>query len=307
MAPQAAITDSGLSEAEAIDALTERTKKLISVDLSPPAEPGAPSAAQQAAQASAVNDKLKVADDTLRSTAAKVLVHEEQAQVDAAQHALVDAQGTPPGSTLPVHVTPPPAPATSPPAPAPAPAPAPVDPALQAAKALAPAAAALSKVDPTEAETPTNPSDRARPPLTLGKKSILALQTCEAKCDQTHTADASACSQRCISTDYKCREHCVRSHSKCRCECDDQQRWSCEDDDSACHCWRFQGEMNGHVESLMMQAENAALAAGLSPAEAKQKALEAEKEALDVTVGSTSMSSAEVELADVHRWMQGLP
>jgi len=102
------------------------------------------------------------------------------------------------------------------------------------------------------------------------------LGVCKAGCARKDLLEYKAtCEEQCLKTDYVCMWHCARPLRQCECKCHSNKIWTCEG--TRCDCWELVGQANGPVSHAMIQAENAALAKGLSKANAEKAALAAQK------------------------------
>lgn len=124
--------------------------------------------------------------------------------------------------------------------------------------------------------------------------------SCKAGCATKTMEDTQACDAACLHADTECREKCNAALDKCNCECSAHHTWICDGDDNKCHCWGLQAEKKGPIETAMLKAENEALAEGLTPEEAKERAVEAEKEAAGEEVDAKLKGAQEEEFGD---WM----
>jgi hypothetical protein len=242
--------DYSLSENKAFDALTARTERMLTKDLTfHPVT--SPSKEEEVAAANANKQKAKVNHDQLKVEAAKELVKDQKNKVKKVQQKLKEL-GVP------------------------------INKAVKAAKKKAPkkavkkkaskkagAAKAAKKILKTHLKT----IHKARK---LEKASSTSPEACKTACSakSSHWLD---CKNRCLHTDVSCINWCRYPSKKCLCECDKQNNWECDGDN--CHCLQFRGELSGPVEDAMIKAENAALAQGKSEQEAKADALAAEKAA----------------------------
>jgi len=137
------------------------------------------------------------------------------------------------------------------------------------------------------------------------------LGVCKAGCARKDILEYKAtCEEQCLKTDYVCMWHCAQPLRQCECKCHSSKIWTCEG--TRCDCWELVGQADGPVSHAMMQAENAALAEGLSKASAEKAALAAQKKFMatpskEEQIASAATRKKEALLTEATRsWMHSV-